>query len=384
MNKTQHLKFSLAFLFVLVASHLQAISLYPDSTQIKLIYQQDSNAFYLHFDNQNFVWDNEYFNDIVEGYTLIGYNATPALQYHFSPHFKIQAGAYFLKYSGVDSYTKVLPNYAAIYHKNRMSFTLGSLYGGFYHRLSDIEYNIERSFTANAENGVQLRLDRERLFLDVWLDWQSYIFTGEDKQEELLAGISLQPVLWSNAQTVLRLPAHALVKHMGGQINSGDHNMLTALNYGLGLEVNHSFKQGLYQLNMQLAYKGYTDNSPADLVVDTTLDQWIYEQGWGLSSTLRLSRKQSFIAVGHWYADQYLSLAGNRMYQCASEKSAEQHQQTRELLTAQLYLAKAICDGVNLGFMGEAYYDYGQSLFDFTIGAKLSIDANFKLRIAHR
>ena len=64
-----------------------------NSTEVK-----DSNALYFNFSNANFLWNNEFFSDIIEGYTLIGYHVTPQLQYHFSPNFKIDAGAHFLKY----------------------------------------------------------------------------------------------------------------------------------------------------------------------------------------------------------------------------------------------------------------------------------------------
>lgn len=351
---------------------LRAISLYPDSSKISQIYFADTSSLYFTFDNSNFLWNNEYFNDVASGYTLIGYHLSPTFTYHFSPHIKAQLGVHLLKYSGLNDFSNVLPRYALTYHKNQMSFTMGALYSGEYHKLHDAVYNYERNFTHYQENGIQFRLDRKRIFLDVWLDWQNYIFRGDDKQEELVAGISTDPVWVSKGSFTMSSPAFFLVTHKGGQINEGSHDMLTAYNYGIGLKVNQQLKNNLLtDIGFDIQYMGFTDNSPSTLS--------LYKNGSGIMSNVKLWHKQSFFQMGYWQANQFLSLIGNPIYQCYSDKGSEHHKTERALITNQLYYGKTLYRGIDLGIMGETYYDLNDGFFDYSMGIKITIHADFFL-----
>lgn len=46
-------------------------------------FPQIPESFYFHFENLNFIKNNEYFNRLEEGRTLIGYYLTPCLDYNF-------------------------------------------------------------------------------------------------------------------------------------------------------------------------------------------------------------------------------------------------------------------------------------------------------------
>lgn len=364
-------KYILLFLlFWSVAS--QAITLYPNKSRMNSIYYADSSSLYFKFDNTNFLWNNEYFNDVVNGYTLIGFHITPTLQYHFTPNFKVELGVHMLKYSGVDDFTDVLPRYAVVYHKNDWSFTMGALFGAEYHKLSDVVFNYERNFTDYQENGIQYRMDKERFFLDVWLDWQSYIFAGDDKQEELIAGISTNPVLVKKDGLELSVPAFFLVNHKGGQINEGTDSMLTAYNYGIGLNALLPLKSKMLTgISAEVQYMGFTDNSPETIS--------LYKNGSGILSSLKFHHEESFFQVGYWKADQFLSLMGNSIYQCYSEKGSELNKTERSLITSQIYYSKEFYKGIYFGLMGETFYDVNDGYFDYTMGVKVTINSQFFL-----
>ena len=58
------------------------------------------NTLSFRIENSNFFKNNEYFNDIIQGYTLIGWFINPKLIYYPAKNAKIEAGIHFLKYSG--------------------------------------------------------------------------------------------------------------------------------------------------------------------------------------------------------------------------------------------------------------------------------------------
>ena len=62
--------------------------------------QADSQKLFLHIENKNFFKNNEYFNRLNEGYTLLGFVAQPSLVYSPGKTTRLEAGGSFLKYSG--------------------------------------------------------------------------------------------------------------------------------------------------------------------------------------------------------------------------------------------------------------------------------------------
>lgn len=176
-------------------------------------FEKDSNALYFNLYDANFLWNNEFFNPIVNGYTLIGYFLTPEFQYHFSPKIKIQGGVHLLKYSGVESFSTVAPTYSATYTNSDFSLIMGTLNGTVNHRLPEPLLFTERYFTNNLENGVQYLLNKEKFHMDLWLDWQTFIFPMDNKQEELVAGLALFPTPIKNENWEFKLPLSLLAKH---------------------------------------------------------------------------------------------------------------------------------------------------------------------------
>ena len=70
------------------------------------------NNFFLDVENSNFFKNNEYFNGFYNGKTLIGYYIKPEINYRPSDNILFRAGGYFLKYSGIDKYSRVIPTSA--------------------------------------------------------------------------------------------------------------------------------------------------------------------------------------------------------------------------------------------------------------------------------
>jgi len=333
---------------------------------------KDSNALYFNFYNANFLWDNEFFNDIVNGYTLVGYFITPELQYHFNEHLVIEGGVHLLKYSGIDSYTRVVPTYSAIYRKNDFTLIMGNIRGTINHRLPEPILFSERYFTNNLENGVQYILEKDRFHFDTWLDWQNFIFPSDDEQEKLTAGISAIPSVLKTEEWEIKLPVSLLVGHQGGQIDTNEVPMKTLINASLGFKAEKRFNyKFLDHISLESHLIGFKDNSP-------TMNS-LYPKGWGLLNQLTWSKESSYFQVEYWKSSQFLSIMGHPIYQSYSEKGVGYHQESRELLNFHLFYSKNIYQGIYLGFMGDTYFDLINSNFDYSMGLTLIIKQDFFL-----
>lgn len=336
-------------------------------------FKQDSSALYFDFYNCNFVWNDELFNDIVEGYTLIGYHATPTLRYHFNKNIKIETGVHLLKYSGIDSYSTVKPVYSATYQNKDFALIFGTLSGTVNHNLPAPIYFFERYFTDNLESGLQFLVKKNRLDLDLWVDWRNFIFADANEQEKLTAGFSTQYYPVKNDNWEVNIPVSVLLIHHGGQIDTSDTHMKTAMNYSLGLEVYKPFDSKLITgIQAEVQYMGFSDNSP-------TVES-IYENGYGLWGNMQIKHNESFLSVGYWYGYHFLSVMGNPMYQCHSTLSEDKNQSERSLVNAQLFLDKKVYRGIHFSFFAETFYDVINGNFDYTTGLSLLIDESFFIK----
>ena len=356
-----------------VTVELQAFTFPSHHPLLNNNYAKDSNALYLNFYNTNFLWNNEFFNDIVNGYTLIGYFLTPEFQYHITPSIKIQGGVHLLKYTGAEDFSTISPTYAAIFTKDDYTLIMGKLWGTINHRVPDPLLFSERFFTNNLENGVQFIVDKDRFFFDTWLDWQSFIFPQDNKQEQLAAGISTHPWLIKSQKWEISTPASLIVGHRGGQIDTLDIPMRTLLNSSLGGKVLYKLPyKFLDRVSFETHLVGFKDNSP-------TMKS-LYSSGQGSLSQLTFGLQGNYFQIGYWHSNQFLSLMGHPIFQSYSEKGTGYHQRIRELLTFHLFYSKDIYKGIYLGLMGDTYVDLINGNVDYSMGLTLIIKHNFFLK----
>lgn len=359
-------RFAYIALFVLLTVKAQAFTFPVYHPLLNNSFVKDSNALYFNFYNANFLWNNEFFNDVVNGYTLIGYFLTPEFQYHISPNIKIQGGLHLLKYTGLKDFTLMVPTYSAIYTHNDFALIMGKIKGTINHRLPEPMLFSERYFTNHLENGVQYLLNKEKLQIDLWLDWQSFIFPMDNKQEELVAGLSARPWLIKNENWEMGTPLWLLTGHRGGQIDTSSANMKTAMNYGVGLflqkNLNYRF---LDKVSFETQVLSFSDNSP-------TVES-LYEKGAGWMNQVSLGYHDNFFRASYWRSSQFLSLMGHPMYQSYSEKGEDFHQARRELLSFHLFYSKSIHKSIYLGFMGDTYIDINNGDVDYSMGMTLII-----------
>lgn len=163
----------------------------------------------LKVDNLSFFKDNEFSGNIMKGYSLPGLWVEPRLTYQPLKNIRLDAGLHALIYHGTYHYPNyayrdiaqwkgseyqkgahLLPIFRAQVAMRRCNIVLGNLYGAGHHRLLLPLYNPELNLTADPENGVQVLYDHPRLHLDVWVNWESFIFEGSTHQEAFIVGLS--------------------------------------------------------------------------------------------------------------------------------------------------------------------------------------------------
>ena len=160
--------------------------------------------------NLNFFRNNEYKGNLVKGYTLPGLWLLPSVSYQPLKDLKIEAGVYMLRYWGENKYPNThyadLPGYdtddtQTSFHAvpffrvhyaplPGVSLVLGNIYGRNNHGLIEPLYNKEMVMTSDPEAGVQFLWDTRHFNLDMWVNWESFIFQGDKRQEEFTFGIS--------------------------------------------------------------------------------------------------------------------------------------------------------------------------------------------------
>ncbi len=203
----------------------------------------DSNKLFLGLNLLGFGKDNEYDNSrnpVITGYTLFGYQFSPTLSYHLTKNIRVDGGIYLQKDFGNSTFSSVAPIFSVKYQKKYFSLIFGNLESSLNHRLIEPLYNFERVLNNRLENGIQLQVMRDDLFLDAWIDWQRMIYFNDPRQEELTAGLNITKRMMNGRSTQITAPVQMIVHHHGGQINYRFNGPIeTLMNSAFGLEGRH-------------------------------------------------------------------------------------------------------------------------------------------------
>ena len=202
-----------------------------------------------------FFQNNEFSTKVQKGYTLPGAWLQPKLTFAPMPKVNIEAGVHLLLFDGAGRY----PNYA--YHDiaewkghqyqhgvhalpyfrvqadfRHLTLVLGDIYGAQNHGLVLPMYNPEQNLSADPEMGFQFLLDRRHVHLDLWLNWQSYIFNLDTHQEAFTVGIN-STQKWargSNRRFQWEMPVQIMLQHRGGELDVTARGVQTLVNASVG------------------------------------------------------------------------------------------------------------------------------------------------------
>ena len=122
-----------------------------------------------------------------------------------------------------------------------LTIVLGDLYGAQNHRLILPLFNPEQNLSADPETGFQLLLDRKHVYLDIWLNWQSYIFNLDTHQEAFTVGGNAT-LRWNkdkSRRVQWESPIQVMIQHRGGEQDITDLGVQTLCNGAAGLRMTY-------------------------------------------------------------------------------------------------------------------------------------------------
>ncbi len=367
--------------------------------------QKDSalSALNLKINYLGFVKNNEYFNLVADGYTLLGHQLNVRAVLQTSPNYKLYIGGQFQKYMGLETFEKPVPYLGLEIYKGNSTFYFGKLNTTDNHYFSDILYDFERYLdTRHIENGLQHRFKNEHWQTDTWLQWEHFIFKGDNTRERLNFG---QSTTYQNhfKNWNISLPLRLYIMHRGGQINVRQqgqtlhNNAMVILNYAAGIALQKHI--GNFLAGLKYMYFGQQINS------DNT-EELHFKQGYGQQIQILIQQKNWQSALGYWQGHHFVAPKGNPVYQSISyrvEKFLDTNGQPvsifknyteprRQLLTWQTMYKKEIFKNLWGAFVLDMYYQlnrssiqtayYSTSLyhqFDYATGLYLQYKFDFKL-----
>jgi len=381
-------------LFVLVSIGLLSNSIFAQKDSIS------TNSLYFKLENLNFVKNNEYFNNIADGYILIGTQLHPKLAFYPHPKAKLEFGVFGLTYAGLNEYNKVIPTFSFTYAMKNADLVMGTLQNENSHNLIAPLMTSESLLDERRiENGIQYILTKNKLKVDTWINWEHFIFKGDTQNEEFVMGLSSNYKAINHKKWTIEVPFQNLFYHRGGQINTdeiSDRKVFTMRHTALGLKITHQL-DSIKNINLSSYYiQHQSTNIP---------EEFVYKSGYGWITSLDFSYKNWNLGIGYWYGDEYVSPRGDDMYQSVSVKTDIHYENgilqevytnhtepQRNLFLGRLSYQKELLTAINFGFKVNAYFQNYTSnptpletsnlvrqQFDYSLGLFVSYKGDFKL-----
>lgn len=356
----------------LPASGQEYLSLFKVNERLQA---SDSNKLFLFVRNTDFFKNNEYFNEIYEGYTLPGFNIETGLTYYPTSRARISGGVHLLKYSGKKSFNQVVPVVSAqIEITPDLDFVIGTLYGTANHNMAEPLYAMERVLSNPVENGLQFLYHGSRIHADVWLNWERFIEPRDTFQEMLSQGISSEFfILPPSGKFVLSVPLQTVAVHHGGQINNSASHMQTLLNALTGLKLSFHPETGLVsKWSFETLYMVFHDHSP-----EKTLP---FHNGFGIYPSVSAAGRYFFFSAGYWYASDFIAPAGEPLMQSISFMNPEYTEPVRQQLIGKLCIENEAGKPVRWGVRFEPYYDLKHVYLDYSYSVFVIFNHDFFLK----
>lgn len=317
----------------------------------------------------SFIEDNEYFNPIVEGYTLLGFFFQPELIYTPSEKVSLSGGAHILKYYGTENFSQIRPVFSTTLHfSEKTSLTLGTLSGPDKHLFLDPHFYSERLYNQYVEDGFQLTHVNDHIFTDTWISWENFIFKGDSAREQFTFGESFRYTSSPIADFMhLEVPVQLQLKHMGGQISDYPQQMESFINIAAGL-----------RLNFDLAEKRLGQAGIEYLQFINKLREGDTIAGFshGNASWIRLhySYKKLRFATGYWNAHNFYAPNGNPIFGSLSVYQPDVVIPDRRIITNSLSFRFFPASSLELFFGVDVYYDIDLKRADQAYTLHLNFD----------
>ncbi|MFD1185430.1 hypothetical protein [Pontibacter rugosus] len=326
-----------------------------------------------------FLKNNEYFNKIADGYTLFGYQLNPSLSYQPTENIKIETGVLLWKDFGASGYQNIAPTFTIKLQREKWALLFGTLEGNLNHGYIEPLYDFERLITHRLENGIQYKLNTQRVRLDSWIDWANMIYEGDNEQELINGGAALNILLLAQEgrgnladSLYLWLPVQFTAQHKGGQIDASDLPLTTVANAAIGLELEKKYERkvlhSLYTKNYIVGFKDFSNEY-----------QLPYKQGYGLYLNVGIYTKYQDVMLSYWRGNGYITELGGQLYQSASTafKYPDYREKEREILILRFMKDIELIEDLNLTLRLEPLVDFNNPKLEFSSAFYLSFNTDF-------
>ncbi|MDR1332610.1 MAG: hypothetical protein LBK07_10975 [Tannerella sp.] len=286
-----------------------------------------SNRLFVEIDNLNFFRNVESPTVVVPGYTLPGFRLQAKAAYYASPHIRLEGGAHSIWFWGAERYpafsysalsrwsdgraSHVVHAYpllrAQVALSRQVNIVLGSLYGGASHQLVEPLYNPELNLTADPETGMQLLYDTRWLHFDTWINWETFIYTNDPKQEAFTFGLSaLFRCNRPESAIHVYFPLQVLARHLGGQIDTTGLPVRTALNGSAGIGMDWNVRgRTLKKIHLALDVPGYYQHAG---------NLWPLKRGYGIYASAAADISDFRVKAAYWECRNFISMYGNPLF----------------------------------------------------------------------
>lgn len=304
--------------------------------------------------NLNFLRNNEYFNEHVDGYTLFGSQLLPSLMLKVSPYFRVEAGVFLNKDFGRNQFSQIQPMYRAHYARNGFQFLFGNLKGHVMHNLPEPVFNFERVIQQRQEHGLQFLYNTDKFNIDGWVDWQRATASLSVQKERIWAGTRLNARLVQTQRLSIFADGFLTVLHEGGQIDTSNLGAYSIFNGGAGFSMNYSPENQSVLKRIRLEAWGMQTLNP-----EREISGFSYKTGFGVYPNLTFDLKWLSVMGSWWYGDSFVSPVGGLLYQSYSSnvKNPGRTEQQRNLLIVRFLKDIPLATGASLTFRVEPVFN---------------------------
>jgi hypothetical protein len=363
----------------------------------------------LEIDNLSFFKNNEFSSTVQKGYALPGFWLQLKASYLPFTNLKIEGGVYSIwflgstrypafAYKGISTWSgqdyahnvHVLPYFRThIALSKNVDIILGDLYGGANHRLIEPLYNPELNLTSDPETGLQLLYHSKWVHFDTWVDWMTYIYNLDTKQEAFVAGASARFMANSPGSRLhVYFQLQGLAQHKGGEIDITDKEAQTIMNGAVGTGVTWNInRKVLKYINTEFDLVGYSFPKGHIYALD---------RGVGYYTGLSVQLSDFNIRTSYWSCRNFMPIFGNAFYGSVSTREGNLFYDNPEMLYLGADYTYPISKGFAFGIKAEIYYYlsgkmyqpetgiYAPSAFgdntNYSIGVCLRINPSFLLK----
>jgi hypothetical protein len=300
----------------------------------------DSNKFYISVVNKNIIKNNEYYNYIVPGYTLLGSQLNLQLKYYPSYNTMIETGVHLLYYYGRDKLDRVLPMIRFTYKPVKGLFvTIGDIYGGLYHNYLDPMYNFENVIQLPPELGFQVVYNNKWVHADIFLNWIYFLMPDDiSHKEKFSVGITgYTHILNPKHRFNIKVPFQYFTLHSGGQIDTLSTPLSTIVNMDFGLMSGYSFNGFVNKIGVNGYYLLFKDNSSEKTLA--------FESGHGWMADVYTVTKWVDMHLGYWKGYQFFAPLGDPVFSSISYKSENKDEAyaNREMFYYKVFFTSYYC-----------------------------------------